>query len=110
MITLRMRPTGHVDLVGTIDLPLTAAAVWGRMRDFARFTTLDPFHDEVLADGPARRAGTAIVIRHRFAGVRVDRIGRILRWAEGAGYSFSDMSKRGRRVGFPHVFIYGLCP
>src|SRR5688572_22595961 len=110
MIILRLRPPGRVDLVGTVDLPLSAAVVWDRMRDFVRFTTLDPFHDEVLTAGRACRAGTKIVIRHRFAWFRVDRVGRILRWNDGIGYSFSDLSKRGRRAGFPHVFTYQVDP
>jgi hypothetical protein len=54
----------------------------------------------------------------------VERVGRILRWREldrstappgrppdrPAGYSFSDLSRRGPRHGFPHTFSYYLRP
>ena len=67
--------------------------------------------------GRRPRAGAALAIRHRFLGFGVDRVGRILRWhefdpadARPAGYSFSDLSARGPRHGFPHVFGYSLRP
>jgi hypothetical protein len=62
------------------------------------------------------------VVSHRFLLFSVERVGRILRWQEWnpsavsaagscgrpAGYSFSDLSQRGPRHGFPHTFSYYL--
>lgn len=100
--------SGRVDVGTDIDVPLTAGTVWGQMRDFARFTTLDPFHARMRIGGGRPQAGSSLVIEHRFAGVGVDRIGRILRWREGVGYAFSDLSKRSTQVGFPHVYVYAV--
>jgi hypothetical protein len=37
-------------------------------------------------------------------------VGRILHWRELNGYSFSDLSPRGPRHAFPHVYRYRLRP
>ena len=39
-------------------------------------------------EGALPRAGAALTMRHRYAGFRVERVGRILRWRENEGYSF----------------------
>ncbi|MCX5660970.1 MAG: hypothetical protein NTW19_14795 [Planctomycetota bacterium] len=88
-----------------VGLPIEARRVWLHVRRVERFATRDPFHWRVSLDGPAR-VGCAMVIEHRYAGWRVDRVGRILRWDEGRGYAFSDLSKRGPGVGFPHIYEY----
>jgi|SRR5262249_12095951 len=38
------------------------------------------------------------------------RFGRILVWDEGAGYTFSDLSRHGGQTGFPHVFFVAIEP
>lgn len=83
--------------------PLARADAWRRARDIERFAALDPLHARLRVLGPRAAAGAPLVIEHRFAGVAIDRIGRILRWDDGVGYTFSDLSARSPRVGFPHV-------
>ena len=106
-----------------VELPLNARAMWNLMRDFAAFCRVDPLHrlvrfpvdpgddegttrSEAIVPYPPR--GANIVICHRLFGVGPDRIGRVLRWREGIGFAFSDLSQRGVRVGFPHVCSYDL--
>ncbi|MFM9956650.1 MAG: hypothetical protein ACKVZJ_01125 [Phycisphaerales bacterium] len=101
-----------------VEIGMPASAVWGQMKDFRRFLTLDPLHAEVVVtrDRPAPQcaprspAGAKLLIRHRFLGVEVDRVGRMLRWREGQGFAMSDLSRRGTRVGFPHVCVYAIEP
>jgi hypothetical protein len=107
---LRLDKRGMVRLRAVMELPLPASAVWGQMRGFADFIALDPFHAGIdIADAPPW-PGSIIGIQHRFSIFRVHRIGRILRWREGVAFSFSDLSKRGPRRGFPHVFTYEIHP
>jgi len=110
LIELTLDPRGTVRLKTVLDLPLSPSAVWGQMHHFAHFISLDPFHAVIeLPDGPPRQ-GSSIRILHRFTIFRVRRTGRILRWRPGVGYSFSDLSRRGRCRGFPHIFIYRVQP
>lgn len=51
-----------------------------------------------------------IRLSHRYMGLRFERVGRILSWREGIGYAFSDLTRRGPRAGFPHVFSFRLEP
>jgi hypothetical protein len=91
-----------------VDLAMSAGAVWGQMRDLPRFLATDPLHAGIRTDGPGPGGwkGVPIVIEHRLAGVGPDRVGRVLTWEEGRGFSVSDLSRRGVRVGFPHVCGY----
>lgn len=95
-----------------IDLPLPVSVVWGQMRDLPRFLSLDPLHARVRIAGarvPGQGwVGVPLVIEHRLFGIGPDRRGRVLSWREGVGYAVSDLSKRGNRVGFPHVCVYEL--
>ena len=105
----------RVDASHVVDLPMSASAVWGQMRDLRRFITIDPLHQRVRVEQctAARaipRQGDALVIEHRLLGIGVDRISRVLRWREGRGYAVSDLSKRGVHVGFPHVCVYDVQP
>jgi len=93
-----------------VRVPLKASTVWGQMRDFSWFTTLDPFHVRVHTNDQRYQAGTRLVIEHRFLGIGFRRVGRILKWTEGIGYSFSDLSTRGVHNGFPHVYCYMIQP
>ena len=38
----------------------------------------------------------------------MNRRGRILRWTEGEGYAYSDLSERNKGEAFPHVFFVDL--
>ena len=82
-----------------MKLPFAPAYIWAFVSDLDRFFLVDPFHDKIHRDG------RDLVIEHCILGLRFDRVGRILHWHEGKGYAFSDLSARGPRVGFPHVFF-----
>ncbi len=101
----------RVRVEGSVDVPLAADDVWRRMAHAEQFLCMDPLHREVRAVGGERIGpGSAIVIKHRLLGVGPDRVGRMLRWREGRGYVFSDLSARGLRTGFPHVCSYDVAP
>ena len=97
-----------------LDVPMSATAVWGQMRDWRRFITIDPLHVRVRVlphQSRSRRPpphGIPMMIEHRLLGFGPDRVGRIVRWDEGQGFAFSDLSKRGMRIGFPHICEYDL--
>jgi hypothetical protein len=112
MIALRLQHRSKVHLTGSLLVPLSAHAVWGQMRHFTYFVGLDPFHANVrtVTGSIPTGAGTPIVLGHRFGPFRLDRVGRILRWRDEIGYSFSDLSRSGPRHGFPHIFTYELRP
>jgi len=93
-----------------LDVPLSAGIVWGQLRDFQRFARQDPFHATINVEGDLPRAGAHLSLAHRYAGLSIPRTGRILVWREEVGYSFSDLSMRGPRHGFPHTFSYRLEP
>lgn len=108
-LRVRVSEDWRVHAEDVIELALPARTVWGQMRDLRRFLTLDPLHAEVVVEGGAAvGAGAGLTIRHRFLGLGVDRVGRVLRWNDGRGYSVSDLSRRGVGVGFPHVCSYDL--
>jgi hypothetical protein len=77
------------------------------MTDVERFLCLDPLHRaiRVEGDGPLS-VGSRFILPHRLLGVGPDRVGRLLRWREGAGYAISDLSRRDVTVGFPHICTY----
>ncbi len=106
MTSVKLSRNARVQVTATVHVPLSLHLVWGRMRDFAWFTTLDPFHARVRVLAPHCRVGAGLIIDHRFLFIRIVRVGRILRWVEGAGYCFSDLSARGARRGFPHIYSY----
>lgn len=110
MIAVRLDQGGRVRVRGEMLLPLTASAVWGQMRLFERFIAIDPFHARVTVHGSPSAGQAKLLLLHRFCGVRLLRVGRVLRWREGHGYSFSDLSARGPRSGFPHIFTYAVEP
>lgn len=98
-----------------IEAPISASQMWGQMRDWVRFATRDPLHARIrITSSPAGDAmsagqavrGSTFVIEHRLFGIGPDRIGRMLVWREGSGFAFSDLSRRGVKVGFPHVCSY----
>jgi hypothetical protein len=105
---VRISAGGAVRCWAALDLPLSATAAWGQLRDFHRYARQDMFHAELEIEGKLPRPGAKLAITHRYAGFRVQRNGRILIWREGVGYSFSDLSRRGGRSGFPHVLSYRI--
>ena len=105
-VKITLKPSGAVECRGSIDVPLTPVSVWGQLRDFPRFAAQDPFHYNPRVVDGFPRPGARIELSHRFFGVAVRRAGRILVWRENLGYSYSDLSRRGARRGFPHVLSY----
>ena len=108
MTRIHISAGGAVDCRSMLDVPLSAVSVWGQIRDFRRFARLDFFHARIEIDGDVPRAGAFLRMTHQFVFFKVQRIGRIAWWREGLGFSFSDLSLRGVRHGFPHVFGYRI--
>ncbi|MCC6906514.1 MAG: hypothetical protein IT430_01105 [Phycisphaerales bacterium] len=93
------------------DVPLETAQ--RLLNDFRAFLIADPLHQRITFDNgepddPGEIRGEAITIRHALLGVHIDRAGRILRWRPGFELAVSDLSQRGRSVGFPHMCRYVL--
>jgi len=107
-MTVRISPTGQVICRASIDLPLSAGAVWGQLRDLQSSARHDPFHAEIVIEGNVPRAGAQLKIVHRHLLWQSVRIGRILLWKEGSGYAFSDLCKSDPSRAFPHVLSYRL--
>ena len=109
-MSVRISRGGVVDCRAALEIPLSVTSVWGQLRDFPRYARQDFFHADMTVERGFPKAGAKLTLCHRFAGVRIERIGRILIWREGVGYSFSDLSLRGPRSGFPHVFSFRIEP
>jgi hypothetical protein len=105
----RVRCAGGSGRQVRADIQLTVARsaeeLWEIVRDLPTFLTIDPFHESVtlMRDQPA--VGVDVVLAHNAFGRRFFRFGRIVAWREKVRYTLSDLSARGPRVGFPHVFI-----
>jgi hypothetical protein len=84
--------------------------MWTQIADLDTFLTIDPFHHKVTLMRPAAAVGVDLVLSHNAFGRRFLRFGRILRWHEGREYAFSDLSSKGVRHGFPHVFFVRIEP
>jgi hypothetical protein len=100
----------QVDVQISLTVARSRESLWDVVRDLPRFLTVDPFHDEVVLMRERPAAGVDLTLSHNAFGRRFLRFGRILAWREGVGYTFSDLSPRGPRVGFPHVFIVRVEP
>jgi hypothetical protein len=124
MTRVRIGRSRNVCCRAVLRLPMSAGVAWGELRDFTRYASLDTFHAEFQIEGGVPGRGARFTVAHRFLLFSVERVGRILRWQElnwphpaadgqrdrPAGYSFSDLSRRGPRHGFPHTFSYYLRP
>lgn len=100
----------NVEVAIALTVNRSPESLWNQVSDLPRFLTIDPFHDDVtlMRDQPAK--GVDLVLSHNAFGRRFLRFGQILSWREGVGYTFSDLSARGPRVGFPHVFMVAIEP
>jgi len=100
----------QIDIAISLDVPRSQEELWKQISDLPHFLTIDPFHDQVtlMRDMPA--VGVDLVLSHNAFGWRFLRFGRIIAWREGSGYTFSDLSPRGSKQGFPHVFMIDLQP
>ena len=93
-----------------LEIPLAASEVWRRIARAQEFLCLDPFHCRVVLLSPRLTAGAELRIDHLIMGISIARFGRILYWNEEEGYALSDLSGRGKRRGFPHVFFIRVTP
>ena len=101
----------RIDMEIVLDVPCPVEELWALVSDFGRFVAIDPFHCRAIVLGPELRPGVALALDHNAFGVRFLRFGRLLRWREGIGYAFSDLSAQGGARGFfPHVFDFTVCP
>jgi hypothetical protein len=100
----------QVEVVISLTVAQSPEQLWEQIRDLPRFLTIDPFHDQVtlMRDQPV--VGVDLVLSHNAFGRRFLRFGKIICWREGVGYTFSDLSARGPRNGFPHVFMVAIEP
>ncbi len=104
-----MRGTA-VDLRIELDVPRPCPEVWRIVADLPSFLCIDPFHARVRVLGPRFEVGASLVLEHRAFGLTFLRFGRLLRWDEGHGYAYSDLSAQGPGRGFPHAFFVTVEP
>ncbi|XAM01668.1 hypothetical protein OT109_09765 [Phycisphaeraceae bacterium D3-23] len=106
---------GCVKAEVAVKLAAPAEAVWREMSRFQQFIAADPYHTRIT-DTAGRRfdalppRGTRLRIGHGVGWTWFERVGTMLYVRDGKGFAFSDLSGRGRAVGFPHVYHYTLEP
>lgn len=93
-----------------IAIPISKNKLWEIISNLENFLCIDPFHSRIVIMGTRICQGTDIALEHQVLGFRFLRFGRILSWREGQGYAFSDLSAKGPRIGFPHVFFIEISP
>ena len=71
---------------------------------------VDPFHISIDLNESQIQQGTLFQLIHQAFGMRFHRVGRILKWQEGYGYAFSDLSPASPHGLFPHVFFVSVTP
>ena len=99
-----------LELAISLDVARSQAEAWTLIRDLPRFLIIDPFHDRITLMRDQPTVGVDLVLSHNAFGRRFLRFGKIIAWQEGSGYTFSDLSRRGPKEGFPHVFMIKLQP
>lgn len=115
MTTIQLTPRWGVTAQTRVVLNASVTEVWTVMQDLSRFISADPYHTRMTdAQGnkldhiPPR--GTAIRTGHGISVTFFDRVGTMIRVVPNQAIAFTDLSKRGRHVGFPHVYKYELKP
>ncbi len=99
----------------SVQLDASTEEVWAVMQRFDRFIAADPYHARVTDEQGNRLdtlppRGTAIRIGHGIGVTWFDRVGTLVRVVPGKTIAFTDLSKRGRNLGFPHLYHYTLKP
>ncbi|MBC7854957.1 MAG: hypothetical protein IAF94_16110, partial [Pirellulaceae bacterium] len=97
-----------VDIEIVLDVARSRGELWNLISDLPRFLTIDPFHDQITLMRVRPAIGVDLVLSHNALGRRFLRFGKIIAWRDGSGYTFSDLSPRGPKQGFPHVFMIDL--
>ena len=107
-LQVQLGPRGQVHLAATVKTALSRSEVWERLLDFRDLVLRDPFHVRFSCEGPIC-PGTPIRIAHGLFGLSLfERVGEILHLEEERVLVWSDLSARGRQLGFPHVYRYEL--
>jgi hypothetical protein len=88
-----------------LNVPTELDDVWDEISNLSDFTCIDPFHTRVKVMSRQLTKGADLALEHSAFGCRFFRFGRLLRFQSHCGYTFSDISRHGCRVGFPHVFM-----
>lgn len=115
MIRVRLTSRWCVRAEVVVKLPVPAERVWEHMARFQKFVATDPYHTRITdADGERYDAlpprGATLRIGHGVGWTWFERVGTMLYVRDGRGFAFSDLSGRGRAVGFPHVYAYTVEP
>ncbi len=87
-----------------LEVPLGRNRLWERISDLETFLCIDPYHSKIIPMRRELKPGVDLALEHRVLAIRLLRFGRLLTWRERQGYSFSDLSARGPKRGFPHIF------
>ena len=105
---ISLHSNGQVRMRKDICLPVSMEQAWHVVSQVESFACIDFFHRRIRSlERPGEPPGR-ILIDHRFLGVQITREGKIYGWREGSGYRFTDLSRRDRRSGFPHVYRFSL--
>lgn len=112
MIRVRINRERRVFAEARLVVPVPPERVAAEMDCLRHFITHDLFHARLTAeaygdDGEPMR-GSRVWIEHRFFGLRIVRVGRLLWRTRGRGFGFSDLSVRDPGRGFPHTCHYRL--
>jgi hypothetical protein len=99
-----------VDLRIELEVDRPVSELWNDVAEIKWFACIDPFHRRLIVQGPRLEPGVDLVLEHQAFGLSFLRFGRLLSWHEGRGYAFSDLSAKGPRHGFPHVFFVSVEP
>lgn len=115
MTRVRLSSRWAVEADTCVRIEAGEASVWAVMRRFSQFIAADPYHTRVTDEAGARldelpARGTALRIGHGIGFTWFDRVGTLVRVVPGRGFAFTDLSRRGRAVGFAHVYAYTLKP
>ena len=109
-LTCPCQPWPAVRLTLELGVPVSKERLWGFVADLRLFLTTDPYHRRVISMRDPIVPGTHLAIEHGLLGFSFFRFGRLLSWREGSGYAISDLSARGSRHGFPHIFNVSIEP
>lgn len=115
MTTIQLTPRWGVTAETRVILDGSANEAWAVMQDLSRFISADPYHTRMTDEHghkldhiPPR--GTKIRTGHGISVTFFDRVGTMTRVVPNQTIAFTDLSKRGPNVGFPHVYKYELIP
>lgn len=115
MTQVQLSPRWAVDARTSVQLDASVDEVWAVMQRFDRFIAADPYHTRAtdtqghrLDTLPPR--GTAMHIGHGIGFTWFDRVGTLVRVVPDKAIAFTDRSKRGPNLGFPHLYHYTLTP